>query len=108
MELYIVLILYFIVFICLIFTFYKSSIKITSSVILSLIFSQILLNILKPPSEVNPEKENLSLYSFYILIQFLTPIIIFIYAIVMAFSDTNNKVCKIVKKTCNSHIFDFM
>lgn len=105
MDLSIVLILYFIVLICLIFIFYKSSIKLISSIILSLIISFILLNILKPPPEINLETENLTLYFIYISIQFFTPIMVFIYAIMVSLSDKNNRVCKIVT---NKHLFDFV
>ena len=88
MELYLVLTTYFIVLIILIFVFYKYGIYIWSSIILSIIFSFLILNILKPLSAIDPDVDIGSTYILYIIIQVLTPIIVFIYAILMAFNDT--------------------
>jgi hypothetical protein len=103
MELYLILIIYVIVLICLIFTFFKSGIRFVSSLILAMIISQVLLIILKPPSSINPENEDLSIYAFYIFIQVITPITVYIYAVITAAEDKNNRVCKVmnVKNSCS-------
>lgn len=94
MELSYILVVYLIILISLIFIFYKFGIKLGGSIISSLIISQILLNLIMPPSNVNLEEEPMQTYCFYLLIQFLTPIIVYIYALVVA---TDGK-----RQSCNS------
>jgi energy-coupling factor transporter transmembrane protein EcfT len=102
MELYLILIIYVIVLVCLVFAFFKSGIRFVSSLILAMIISQILLIILKPPSSVNYENEDLSIYAFYIFIQVVTVITIYFYVIITAANDKNNRICKLVptKTSC--------
>lgn len=107
MELYLILIVYFIILICLIFVFYKYGINIYSSIILSMIICFLLLNILKPPINVNLEEEDSITYFIYILIELLTPIFIFIYAIIMAVKDKYiDTVCGYKQDIFNINLFD--
>lgn len=102
MDLSLILSVYVIVLIILIFVLYKYGITIWSSIILSLIFSFILLNALKPLSDIDPDIDIGASYGLYLLIQFMTPIIVVIYAIVMGFLDSADKVCTIEKQqTCS-------
>lgn len=87
MNLNIVLLIYLILFIILIILFSKYGIRLFSSLVLTIIICWIFLNILMPPNEINDEDTSASSYSLYFLIQFLSFIIILIYAISMALTD---------------------
>jgi hypothetical protein len=103
MELDIVLSVYVIILIVLIFVFYKSGITILSSIVISIIICFILLNFLKPLSEIDPEFDYGATYVFYIFIQIMSVIIVFIYSIYMSINDKEGRVCYMQEKqTCSS------
>ncbi len=104
MDLVLILVIYLILLVVIIFALFKSGIKIWSSIILGLVICQIILNILKPPSSIDLDEESGSNYAFYILIQIFTPIIVYIYVIVMTANDKIDKVCYMKEKqvTCST------
>ena len=103
MELDIVLSVYIIILIVLVFVFYKSGITITSSIVVSIIISLILLNFLKPLSEIDPEIDYGFTYILYVFIQIASVIVVFIYAIYMSINDKDGRVCYMKEReTCNS------
>lgn len=66
----------------------QCKIKFNSSMMIALILGQILMNILKPPQDVDNEYRNIdSSTTFYTAIQLLTPIIVYIYAIYMSVNN---------------------
>lgn len=101
MELDIILIFYAIILFTLTIIIYKCGIKLFSSFIMSTIISLILLILLKPPNSIDLEYENKSSYAFYVLILFFTPILVFIYALIMSSKDRY-----LLKKCCFTNYND--
>lgn len=63
-----------------------------SAAILSLIIGQVLINILKPPQDVDSEYRGIdSATAFYTTIQLLTPIIVYMYVIYISINDCSKK-----------------
>ena len=96
MELVYILYIYIILVLMIIFISCKYAINPFSAFIIGLIVGFIFINITYPPNYVNPEKENGSVYSLYILIQLATFIIVLIYSLIMAFYDV--KCCDVKMK----------
>jgi hypothetical protein len=54
-----------------------------------MIFGQIIMNIICPPSSIDPWCDGTSSTALYYLIQLGTPILIYIYALIKGFGDRN-------------------
>lgn len=87
MDLTYVLIFYILFLFILIFILSKYGIQTWSAIIIAIIICWVLLNILMPPNKVDDEDISTSLYALYFLIQFLSIIIVIIYALVCASKD---------------------
>jgi hypothetical protein len=87
MELRHGLIVYFVVIILVGIILLKLRIQTFSALVLALIVGQILINCLHPPSAINPWNESDSAEATYFLIQLLTPLIVFFFAVKMAWLD---------------------
>jgi hypothetical protein len=92
MDLVYSVIIYFIVVIVLCVVFIRNGIKPWSSIILSLLISQILLNLLCPPSTLDPWGDNAiddsgSAPAIYLVIQLVSPILIIVYVALMSWND---------------------
>lgn len=77
---------YFVVLVILILIFFRYGLTLGSAIILSLAISQILLLFLTPPHELDSEIESQSAYAIYSLIQTITIIVIYTYAIISLLS----------------------
>ena len=89
MEILGALIVYVIVTIGLIIILIRSDIRVFSAIIISMIIGQILMNIICPPSCIDPWADGSSSTALYYLIQIATPILVYIYALIKAFGDKN-------------------
>lgn len=88
MELTLVLCLYVIFVLCLMLILYKYKYNTRAIVTISLGLGQILLNILKPPSDVDVNQDQMSSeFAFYLTIQFITPIILLFNVMIYALKD---------------------
>jgi hypothetical protein len=87
MEIFGGLIVYLIFVLGLIIILIRSHIKIFSSIVIALIFGQIIINIICPPQNIDPWCEVTSMTALYFTIQIVTPIIVVIYALYRAFGD---------------------
>jgi hypothetical protein len=92
MDLIYSLIIYFIVLIVLCLGLIRNGIRTWSSIILSLLITQIALNLLCPPSTLDLWGENSnedpgSGPAIYLVIQLVSPLIIILYVILMAWND---------------------
>lgn len=91
MELRNALLIYVIIFIVGVFVFLKLRIYPISSIILSLLICQIILNILLPPNSLNLLNDNDSGVIVYFIIQIGTPIILLMYIILRAWNDERHE-----------------
>ena len=88
MDLAFAIVIYFAFVALFTFIFYRYGMNLGASLIVSFIFGQFILNILKPPQDVDSNESVLSSsLIFYLTIQFLTPIIAMIVVILYAFKD---------------------
>ena len=88
MDLTYVLCLYIVVVVVSIVIIYYMGVALGGSIILSLLIGQFLINILKPPSDVDPDcNQNNSGLAFYVVIQIATPIIAFFFILYYAIND---------------------
>lgn len=92
MELTHALLIYALLVIVLIIILYRYGYYLGPAVIISLITGQILLNIMTPLSDLDPDTTNASLYALYMLAQLATPVVVYIYAFVVAVKDYPRKV----------------
>jgi hypothetical protein len=87
MELSQSLIIYAIIVTVLIIVLSRQGIRATSATVISLIVGQVLLNLMKPPHDINLDTDTSSAYALYFLIQLGTPLVTAIYAIAAAWKD---------------------
>lgn len=104
-----ILYIYIIVVIVTYLTFKQYRMSHGCALILALIIGQIILNILKPPHDLDDEHQCMnSTVAFYTLIQLLTPIIVYLYVIYMCINNCNRSdtccarrnICCIPKNIC--------
>lgn len=89
----------FVLFVCVFIFYYILTIRFKSSFIISIIISQIFLNVICMPTRINFWTELNSSVATYSFIQLATPLVVFVYAIGCGLSDKKNY-C-FVKKYCD-------
>ena len=92
MDLIYSLIIYFIILIVLCLGFIRNGIRTWSSIVLSLLVTQIVLNLVCPPSTLdlwgdNSNEDAGSGPAIYLVIQLVSPIIVVVYVILMTWND---------------------
>ena len=92
----------FVVFVCIFIFYYILSIRFKSSFIISIIISQVFLNVICMPTRINFWTELNSSIATYSFVQLATPLVVFIYAIGCGLTDKKNY-C-FVKRYCNDEI----
>ena len=83
MDLYYALIIYILIFIILLIIFCVAGLNFWGALVLTIIICQLILWILKSPFNVQMTEESGSAYFIYILINILSPIIVYLYVIVV-------------------------
>ena len=92
MHTYLALIVYLIITLIIFICLCRIHYNVWSALILALIFGDIILNILSPPSSVSLSENNSSTVAIYTLIQVATPIAILFYAFSKAIYDREHPV----------------
>lgn len=89
----------FVFFVCVFIFYYILNIRFKSAFIISIIISQVFLNVICMPTRINFWTELNSGIAIYSFVQLATPLVVFIYAIGCGLSDKKNY-CY-VKRLCD-------
>lgn len=87
MDLSTALIIYLILTIAMVVILIRLKIRIYSSIAISLLIGQIILNFLAPPTNISPFCESNSNTALYFLIQIATPVFLIVYILIMGIND---------------------
>ncbi len=96
MNLTTALMIYLLVWVISLLVFLSIGIHGISAIILALIIGFIVINVIFPPSKISVFQESNSEAMIYYLVEIVTPLIIFIYTIIVAWHDRNFVVKRIV------------